>query len=40
MNMIRITYNGGRVVELKREDYLKNKSYWDGQQAIITEFKK
>lgn len=40
MEWVRITYNGGKVIALKRKDYLKNRTYWDRQQAIITEFKK
>ena len=31
---IQFTYNGGNVVEVKNEDYLKNINYWSGQPAI------
>jgi len=42
MNMknILVTYNGGKVIELTREQYLINKDYWQSQSAIIVdEFK-
>lgn len=38
MKMIRITYNGGRIIEMPKEDYLSNKWYWDSQQVNIIEY--
>tara|TARA_R110000764_G_scaffold182830_1_gene268567 strand:- start:480 stop:611 length:132 start_codon:yes stop_codon:yes gene_type:complete len=31
---IRFTYNGGKVTEVKYEDYLKNIGYWSVVPAI------
>ena len=30
---IEFTFNGGKCQTLKHSDYLKNKEYWDNQQA-------
>jgi len=35
---IRLTWNGGRVLELKRAEYLSNKAYWDAQVCIKEEY--
>ena len=30
---IKFTWNGGRILNLKWEDYLKNEEYWSSQQC-------
>lgn len=30
---IKLTWNGGRTLTLKCEDYLNNEEYWGNQQA-------
>jgi len=30
---IKLTWNGGRTLTLKWEDYLKNEEYWSKQQC-------
>jgi len=35
---IRLTWNGGRVLELKWKEYLINKEYWDKQMCKKEEY--
>lgn len=36
--MVRLTWNGGRVLELTWKEYTMNKEYWDGQQCTKEEY--
>ena len=36
--MVRLTWNGGRVLDLTWQEYKMNQSYWDGQQCTKEEY--
>ena len=35
---MRLTWNGGRVLELKWHEYILNRDYWDNQQCKKEEY--
>ena len=35
---VRLTWNGGRVLELTYNEYKMNKEYWDKQQCTREEY--
>ena len=35
---VRLTWNGGRVLELKWKEYKTNQAYWDRQQCKKEEY--